>query len=117
MRPPVSPEPRSSLKTSASDISLRWQPPEALQPPSPKDALRPLRELTLTQLSHEEFDELETACDTALERQRARRERERVARQVEARAAYAARAALAAGALGQNMTMGIAQESGTMAGR
>ena len=77
-------------------MSLRWQPNEALQPPSPKDALRPLRELTLTQLSREEFDELETACDTALERQRERRERERVARQVEARAAYAARAALAA---------------------
>jgi len=96
VRPPVSPEPRSSLKTSAADISLRWQPPDALQPPSPKDALRPLRELTLTQLSREEFDELETACDTALERQRGRRERERVARKVEARAAYATRAALAA---------------------
>ena len=96
LRPPLSPDPRISLETSASDMSLRWQPNEALQPPSPKDALRPLRELTLTQLSREEFDELETACDTALERQRERRERERVARQVEARAAYAARAALAA---------------------
>ena len=88
LRPPLSPEPRISLETS---VSL-----PALQTPSPWDGGRPLKELTLTQLSREEFDELETACDTALERQRELRELERVAREVEARAACAARAALAA---------------------